>query len=93
MTVGYNTGAITIGTKMLDECIKIKNTPTKCSWTKGIGVVDDVGALRMSSNSYQFKIAMKVGKANYKYYAPLAIDEGAFDTYRNTFKEYGLGVK
>lgn len=93
MTVGYNTGAITIGTKMLDECIKIKNTPTKCSWTKGIGVVDDVGALRMSSNSYQFKIAMKVGKANYKYNAPLAIDEGAFDTYRNTFKEYGLGVK
>ncbi len=93
MTVGYNTGAITIGTKMLDECIKIKNTPTKCSWTKGIGVVDDVGALKMSSNSYQFKIAMKVGKANYKYNSPLVIDEQAFDVYRNTFDEFGLGVK
>ncbi len=93
MTVGYNTGAIDIGTKMRDECVKILNTPAKCSWTSGLGVLDDIGALAYSSNSYQYKIAIKVGKANYYYNGPLVIDETAFDTYRNTFLEYGLGDK
>ncbi len=93
MTVGYKTGAIDIGTRMLDECIKIRNTPAKCSWRKGLGYLDDIGALAYSSNAYQYKIAMKVGKANYYYNGPLVIDESAFDTYRNTFLEYGLGQK
>lgn len=93
MSVGYNTGAIDIGTKMLDECIKLKNTPIKCSWKAGLGVLDDIGALKVSSNSYQFKIAMKVGGATYRYNTSLAIDPKAFDTYRNTFAEFGLGVK
>lgn len=93
MTVGYNAGAIDIGTRMRDECVKILNTPAKCSWTKGLGVLDDISALAYSSNSYQYKIAMKVGRANYYYNGPLVIDETAFDTYRNTFLEYGLGAK
>lgn len=91
--VGYNTGAIDIGTRMLDECIKLKTTPLKCSWKEGIGIVNDIDALRISSNSYQFKIAMKVGGANYRYNTSLVIDQKAFDTYRNTFAEFGLGVK
>lgn len=93
MTVGYNAGAIDIGTRMRDECIKILNTPAKCSWSKGLGVLDDISALAYSSNSYQYKVAMKVAKANYYYNGPLVIDETAFDTYRNTFLEYGLGQK
>ncbi len=93
MSVGYNTGAISIGTRMLDECIKLKNTPAKCSWTQGLGVLDDIGALKVSSNSYQFKIAMRVGGATYKYNMPLVINNKAFDVYRNTFAEFGLGVK
>ncbi len=93
ISVGYNTGAIKIGTKMLDECIKIRNTPQKCSWTTGLGVLDDINALKVSSNSYQFKIAMKVGGANYRYNAPLVINPEAFETYRNNFAEFGLGVK
>lgn len=92
MTVGYNMGVIKIGTKMLDECIKIKNTPQKCSWRRGLGVVDDLKALQISSNVYQFKTAMKVGGANYVYNGPLNIDLNAFNIYRNTFGEYGLGV-
>ncbi len=93
MTVGYKTGAINIGTKMLDECVKILNTPAKCSWRNGLGYLDDINALAYSSNAYQYKIAMKVGGANYYYNGPLVIDETAFDTYRNTFLEYGLGDK
>lgn len=93
MTVGYKTGVIGIGTKMRDECIKILNTPAKCSWTKNLGYLDDVRALAYSSNSYQYKIAMKVGGANYYYNGPLVINENAFDTYRNIFLQYGLGDK
>lgn len=93
MAVGYKTHAIDIGTKMLDECIKIASTKEKCSWRSGLGVLDDINALKYSSNSYQFKTAIKVANANYYYNGPLKIDEKAFDTYRSTFKEFGLGVK
>ena len=57
------------------------------------GNIDDVQALKYSSNTYQFQTAMKVGGGNYVYDGALVIDKGAFDTYRNTFAEYGLGVK
>ena len=36
---------------------------------------------------------MKVAGATYQYNKPLVINESAFDTYRNTFKEFGLGVE
>lgn len=93
MSVGFKTGAISIGTRLLDQCIKLKNTPTKCSWREGLGVLDDVGALKVSSNSYQFQIAMKVAGVAYRYNMPLVVDPKAFDTYRNMFNQYGLGVK
>jgi len=92
--VGYNSGVIDIGTKMKDECIKIKDTPLKCSWNRnGLGNINDVKALQLSSNIYQFKIAMKVGKANYQYNKALKIDASAFETYRKTYAQFGLGVK
>lgn len=90
-TVGYMNGAIKIGEKRTDNCIKIASTPLKCSWTS-LGTVDDITALKYSSNVYQFKTAIKVGNGNYAYNKPLVIDENAFDIYRKTFNEYGLGV-
>ena len=90
-TVGYMNGAIKIGEKRSDDCIKIASTPIKCSWTT-LGSVDDISSLKYSSNVYQFKTAIKVGKGNYIYNKPLSIDESAFDIYRKTFNEYGLGV-
>lgn len=93
MTVGYKTGAIDIGTVMLDECIKIRNTPAKCSWTKGLGYLNDIQALSYSSNAYQYKTAMRVANASYHYNGSLVINPTAFDVYRNTFLEYGLGEK
>lgn len=92
MLVGYNTGAIQIGEYTTDECIKIKNLPAKCS-SHRVGRLNDIIALAESSNVYQFKIAMKVGEATYSYNEPLTINPVAFDIYRNTFKEFGLGVK
>lgn len=90
--VGYNTGALKIGEVRKDECMKIASTPIKCSF-KTYGNIDDLQALQYSSNIYQFYTAINVGGGVYKYNAPLVIDESAFDTYRNTFASFGLGVK
>ena len=90
--VGYNTGALKIGDVRNDACIKIAATPIKCSYHE-YGNIDDIQALKYSSNTYQFHTAINVGKGNYVYDGPLKIDTSAFDTYRNTFKEFGLGVK
>lgn len=90
--VGYNTGGLKIGEVRSDECIKIAATPLKCSFHT-YGLIDDIQALKYSSNTYQFQTAIKVGKGNYVYDGPLKIDTSAFDTYRNTFKEFGLGTK
>ncbi|MBQ1496452.1 MAG: penicillin-binding protein 2 [Bacilli bacterium] len=93
ISVGYKYGAIDIGTKIYDECVKIQNTPKKCSWISGIGLINDVEALAISSNAYQYKTAMKVAGASYYYDGPLYVDKSAFDKYRSMFNEYGLGVK
>ncbi|MGM9878600.1 MAG: peptidoglycan D,D-transpeptidase FtsI family protein [Bacilli bacterium] len=90
--VGYTTGAIDIGTYMVDSCIGFYNLPEKCSW-KTLGYINDIGALAYSSNVYQYKIAMKVGGFDYAYGKKLKIDEKAFDIYRNMFYRFGLGVK
>ena len=92
MMVGYKYGAIDIGTVLNDECIKIKDTPLKCSW-QTMGPIDDVYALQNSSNVYQYKIAIKVGNGSYEYNQGLALDESAFDKYREMYAEFGLGEK
>ena len=90
--VGYNTGALKIGEVRYDNCVKIAATPEKCSW-KYLGRLNDITALAQSSNTYQYYTAIKVGKGNYKYNKPLVIDKEAFNIYRNTFAQFGLGVK
>lgn len=92
MLVGYKYGAIDIGDTLKDECIKIKDTPEKCSW-RTMGDIDDLYALRYSSNVYQYKIAIKVGEGNYEYNKALKIKEDAFNKYREMYQSFGLGVK
>ena len=92
MMVGYKYGAISIGSVQKDECIKIQSTPKKCSW-RTMGDINDLYALRYSSNVYQYKIAIKVGKGNYQYDKPLKINEDAFNKYRDMYASFGLGVK
>ena len=93
ISTGYKYGAIDIGETMLDECIKIKNKPAKCSWKRGIGYIDDIEALMISSNSYQFKTAILVSGEPYSYNGEFNPSKETFDKYREMFNEYGLGVK
>ena len=92
MMVGYKYGAIDIGSHLYDECIKIKDTPLKCSW-RTMGDIDDIYALQYSSNVYQYKIAIAVGKGKYEYNKSLSLDEDAFKKYRDMYAEFGLGLK
>lgn len=90
--VGYNTGTLKIGEKRYDACIKLRGAPYKCSW-KNLGTIDDIKALKHSSNIYQFYTAMKLAGVNYYYDMPFNPSSDAFKTYRDTFAEFGLGVK
>lgn len=92
MMVGYKYGAIDIGSTIYDECIKIKDTPEKCSW-RTMGTIDDIYALQYSSNVYQYKIAINVGGGTYEYNKALSLNTDAFNKYRNMYAEFGLGVK
>ena len=93
MLTGYSSGNLKIGEVLYDKCIKFKNTPRKCSWKTSLGALNDLKALELSSNSYQFQVALKV--ANVKYYnnMPIKIDEAPFKVYRSVFNSLGLGVK
>lgn len=93
MLVGYSTGNLKIGEVFYDKCIKFKNTPQKCSWSTSLGALNDITALRYSSNSYQFQLALKVAGIDYYYNMPIKIDDTALNTYRNVFNTLGLGVK
>ena len=67
MLVGYNTGAVKIGERMLDQCVKIAGAKEKCSSVLTLGVIDDITALAKSSNVYQFKAAIRVNGQEYFY--------------------------
>lgn len=93
MLVGYETGAIHFGEKMLDECVKISGAPAKCSSVLDLGVIDDIMAMAKSSNVYQFKTAIRVNGQEYYREMKLNFNQKAFDTYRNMYHAFGLGVK
>ena len=92
MYVGYSNGVINVGDYQMDECIKLYSVPKKCSWTP-LGYINDIYALAQSSNIYQFKIAMKLAGFEYSYNKKFEINNNVFNIYRNTFNEFGLGVK
>ncbi|WP_075981224.1 peptidoglycan D,D-transpeptidase FtsI family protein [Bacillus massilinigeriensis] len=93
---GYNTGAIFPGASLYDQPLKFKGTQVKKSWnTVGFGSIDDLYALKRSSNVYMFLTAMKIGgQQTYVPNGPLTIDKvAAINKLRNNFAQFGLGVK
>ena len=93
MLVGYNTGAVHIGETMLDECVKVDGVKEKCSSVDNLGVINDITALAKSSNVYQFKIAIRVNGQQYFRNMRMNFNQESFDTYRNMYHSFGLGVK
>lgn len=91
ISVGYQNNLIEIGAKINDSCIKLNNVPEKCSYRRW-GMIDDVTALKTSSNYYQFLLAIKLTGQNYKSNMILNATEEHFKTYRDTFASFGLGT-
>ena len=90
MTVGYQNNLIDIGKKIKDSCVKLYLNPEKCSY-KSLGYIDDITALKTSSNYYQFLLAIKSTGNKYSYNMKLDVNEDNFNLYRDVFKQYGLG--
>ena len=89
--VGYQNNAIDINKTITDSCVKLAHVPAKCSF-KRLGRLDDIKALSMSSNYFQFITALKVAGYDYKYNMEAPVTVKDFDKYRNTFEEFGLGT-
>lgn len=93
---GYESGVISPGQYFHDARIKIAGTPkSKGSWTN-LGSVNDLDALRRSSNVYMFYIALRMG-GEYRHPIPtdtkVAFNSQAVQEMRNYFGQFGLGVK
>lgn len=91
MAVGYKEGIIDIGTRLTDSCVKLANMPAKCSYRR-LGVLNDVQALALSSNYYQFIIALGIMGYKYTYNMNATATIDHFNIYRNSFAEFGLGT-
>ncbi|MFL6517791.1 MAG: peptidoglycan D,D-transpeptidase FtsI family protein [Bacillus sp. (in: firmicutes)] len=89
---GYKTGAISTGTIFDDKGLKIQGTPLKKSYAY-LGKLNEINALKKSSNVYMFQTAIRIGKGKYQYDKPLNISSKAFDTIRNSFASFGLGTR
>lgn len=91
---GLQSGIITPGQVFYDRPIKIAQTPVKSSYAT-LGAVNDIQALKLSSNVYMFYIGLRMGG---EYRHPFPNNSGATynsegaQTMRNYFHQFGLGV-
>lgn len=90
---GLKTGVINTNTKFHDRPIKILDTPEKGSYSNRLGTLNPIGALRVSSNVYMFETAILIGEGHYQYNQPLPINKKAFDIIRDSFSQFGLGIR
>lgn len=89
---GYKTGAIHPGSTQLDEPLEIADTPVKKSW-KTFGVLNDLRALQVSSNVYMWKTVIAMAGGHYIPHQALPLNLKTFDTMRQSFAQFGLGVR
>jgi cell division protein FtsI/penicillin-binding protein 2 len=90
---GYKTGAILPGTVFDDRGLKIKGTPLKKSYAY-LGTINDINALKKSSNVYMFHTAIRLAKGRYEFNKPLKLgDPNAMEKIRNHFAAFGLGTR
>ncbi|MGM8213716.1 peptidoglycan D,D-transpeptidase FtsI family protein [Virgibacillus sp. W0430] len=92
---GYQSGVISPYQSFTDRPIKIAETPIKASYRR-LGPVNDLSALKLSSNVYMYYIALRMGG---EYRNPFpdngrpTFNSDAFAEMRSYFHQFGLGVK
>ncbi|AXH99005.1 penicillin-binding protein 2 [Sporosarcina sp. PTS2304] len=94
MLTGYHEGAARIGEVKIDQPINVGGRYKRSLFNpNGRVALNDISAIGRSSNVYMFRIAMGLGNAVYRPGQGLPIDKKAFDTFRENFASFGLGVK
>lgn len=89
---GYQTGAIQHNSYFYDSPIYLAGAKPKRSW-QNMGSINDLTALKKSSNVYMFHTVMKMAGVNYVPHGGLPIRDEAFLKLRNIYKQFGLGVE
>lgn len=97
LLTGYAQDAVNMNDVLIDEPLQIKGTPLKRSiFNQSLFnrlPMSDLKAIERSSNVYMFKIALKIANESYAYDEPINIPASSFETMRNSFAQFGLGVK
>lgn len=97
LLTGYAEGVLNMNQVMIDEPLKFPDTTLKRSLFNQTLFnrvpITDLQALERSSNVYMFKIALALANETYEYNQPINIPSRHFDTMRNAFAQFGLGVK
>ena len=93
---GYREGALSIGTRQIDEPIVLGRGLVKKSIFNHGGRMwmDDLMALEQSSNVYMFKTALSIGGLTYYPYMATAslLKDDTLQRLRNGYAQLGLGV-
>ncbi len=92
MAMAYQNNLVEVGKKIKDACVKLYLVPEKCSY-KNLGYIDDITALKTSSNYYQFLLAIKLAGYKYTSNMKMNVTDREFSIYRDVFNSFGLGVK
>jgi cell division protein FtsI/penicillin-binding protein 2 len=87
---GYQNG-MSMGTVYNDAPILIKDTAPKKS-VRNMGPVNEITALKRSSNVYMFRIAFDIAGETYVPNAPFRASSADFQKMRNYYSQFGLGV-
>ncbi|MBM7603607.1 cell division protein FtsI/penicillin-binding protein 2 [Metabacillus crassostreae] len=87
---GYQHG-LPINKPYRDRTLNFKGTPPKSSY-KTLGPMNDLSALKLSSNVYMFFVALHIAGVDYVPNGPLNASTEDFQTLRNYFAQFGLGV-
>jgi len=92
LLAGYEYGTTKFGDIVHDKPMIFADGSKKASWTT-LGVVNDIGALRSSSNVYFMQQAIRMGGGIYIPEASLNVNLDVISDYRASFAQYGLGVR
>ena len=92
LLTGYEHGVTNFGDFVDDKPMIFADDSKKGSWTK-LGLINDIQALRSSSNVYFMQQAIRMGGDYYFPKKNLNIAPTTIDKYRDSFAQYGLGVQ
>ena len=90
LMTGYQEGVTKFGDGITDAPMIFADGSKKASWSE-LGYVNDIGAIRSSSNVYFMQQSIRLGGDVYRPRKSLNVNMDAINTYRMSFEKFGLG--